>query len=1215
MNGRVSAKHMGGLDSGGHGLQGSLLVVLLLLVSGWSGMASLQPDEISELSPEKVFWVEARTSGGDVDVPSWRVNDLWTYDGYMDVAALLANNGVSSNIQTLTGDLDMWVEDILFMTVENQSTLVYKVRSHALFEANGVSLDGNNGNLDVDYDQTDFIRVSDLATIEMTMDIDVTFTVWGFVNIDIGQMIITNEYSPPREQYDFPLRVGETWTNNYTNTLTWAGASDYFTIPDDSVNQGLSGHGVVAYGDPNVPYGTGCAGSYNVTSYDSNGTPDGFQWYCPAVGNDAWRHIEIEMGLEIDFKLKSITPVQRSTNIDVDLDYPIWIPNANLSAWVNVTDSNGNPLSGQTVQFRYECIGYSTSLTTAANGSAHVVFFTGSALDPSPTTTDYASHGVIAWMSGSKKVGVDTITLDDQLALLDYLPRPIGVSVDRTRDGHTVSLNPVIGYTAIPGDSLEFSVPVLNKGIFAGPASTLEVTAPDGTTSRAPVPALASQAEALVSITWNVPPTQPVGDVSIIFEVDPDGFMTDDANQSNDIGEFEMFIGRLPEANLIQPPATKTMTTIPLDARNSIDPDGGSPHCTFVVEVDVATNETFEEEDCLLENSWDDDGQYHVWLTVTDDENDQDFAQITVTILNRAPWVNITSPKPSIAVESTITFDAHDSGDLDTRNSDAPVDLLWQPPSRSDGTSYECEQGLVGMECTVTPLEEGMFRIQVTVEDDDFATTSNWFDLMVTNIAPSDARITMWRGEEEVIDESNRTPPIWKVFEDEPIILRGDAHDSLNDMDSLSWGWQPDLDIDPNWYLETVGPSSEIQVTWQESGGHIIAMEVIDDDGLSSGVVNGWIEVKNVAPTVEPFGLPMMIAEDEPVELTGVYSDTSSDLDSLRVCWDIDFMVDSDENGDFMDDCDYEGANLAHAWAVHGEHKVRFHVTDDDGEQAEAIVNVSVINRAPKAKAEAEHLTVKVGEEIVIWTNGTSDSASDMANLRFEWDLDTSSDWDDDGDPANDIELTTEINQPLRHVFLTAGTKNIRLRVSDESTTSTVDLIIVVELDEKSLLGGWFDKNTAGVSNYVIILGLVLVALLGVLAFTTMRRGGRPQGEDWLSGGALFEETPLTSAPPTHAFEGPQDAQQDAAPALLDNALQPVGGGVEGTIDGEQTTSEAAAPLADSPDAPTGPPPPIPAEGLPPGWTQEQWEWYGHEWLEEQSQAPPGLADGLDFDL
>ena len=25
--------------------------------------------------------------------------------------------------------------------------------------------------------------------------------------------------------------------------------------------------------------------------------------------------------------------------------------------------------------------------------------------------------------------------------------------------------------------------------------------------------------------------------------------------------------------------------------------------------------------------------------------------------------------------------------------------------------------------------------------------------------------------------------------------------------------------------------------------------------------------------------------------------------------------------------------------------------------------------------------------------------------------------------------------------------------------------------------------------------------------------------------------------------------------------------------------------------------PPVPASGLPEGWTMDQWEWYGHEWL------------------
>ena len=36
-----------------------------------------------------------------------------------------------------------------------------------------------------------------------------------------------------------------------------------------------------------------------------------------------------------------------------------------------------------------------------------------------------------------------------------------------------------------------------------------------------------------------------------------------------------------------------------------------------------------------------------------------------------------------------------------------------------------------------------------------------------------------------------------------------------------------------------------------------------------------------------------------------------------------------------------------------------------------------------------------------------------------------------------------------------------------------------------------------------------------------------------------------------------------------------------------------------TPSAPSGPPP-VPAEGLPPGWSMDQWEHYGEQWLSQQ---------------
>ncbi|DAC60654.1 MAG TPA: hypothetical protein D7I08_00095, partial [Candidatus Poseidoniales archaeon] len=45
------------------------------------------------------------------------------------------------------------------------------------------------------------------------------------------------------------------------------------------------------------------------------------------------------------------------------------------------------------------------------------------------------------------------------------------------------------------------------------------------------------------------------------------------------------------------------------------------------------------------------------------------------------------------------------------------------------------------------------------------------------------------------------------------------------------------------------------------------------------------------------------------------------------------------------------------------------------------------------------------------------------------------------------------------------------------------------------------------------------------------------------------------------------------------------------------TTSTESEPEADSvPQKPTEAPP-LPEGGLPDGWTMDQWQWYGHEWL------------------
>jgi len=103
----------------------ALFIALMLLPSAsvlWTGASQGEP------FPGTARAAESSTrSTTIIDVPEWRVGDNWNYDGYLDVADFVAGSGVSSNVQTLEGTLEVTVVDMYLMNIENDSTLVYEV--------------------------------------------------------------------------------------------------------------------------------------------------------------------------------------------------------------------------------------------------------------------------------------------------------------------------------------------------------------------------------------------------------------------------------------------------------------------------------------------------------------------------------------------------------------------------------------------------------------------------------------------------------------------------------------------------------------------------------------------------------------------------------------------------------------------------------------------------------------------------------------------------------------------------------------------------------------------------------------------------------------------------------------------------------------------------------------------------------------------------------
>jgi len=1125
MNCMHPAHYMGRHCSTTNRIFSSLLFTCILLTATLAAFAfgepEVAPSRDLETSEFEGANAGARVSEGDVDVPVLHKGDRWTYHGVFDVEEMIASSGVSTDAETLVGELDMWVEDLTTWTVDNHSSIAYRVKSEGEFIGLNITLSGTLGDIEVIYASTDIIRAGDLATIRTEVYMHVKFWINPSQYIDVAEITVTDSFHEPVEDYDFPLRVGEEWTNDFLDVNWWQGGSNFFTIPEDDTLAYETSHQVMSVGDPVVEY-AGCENSYNVTAFDENETVTSFRWWCPAAKNDAWRHFQNALGMYVDFYLIDFEPATTDKYFEVELEYPTWALNMPLGVWVNVTDANGTPIAGQIFILRYEYEDVWITKTTEANGSAFVLLNTSDPLDSTPSNHDYASHGIVAWDPVEEYFGVDTLTLDDELVVLDYRPRPGGISVDRQRGNDSLTLNPVYGFNAIPGDEIQFTIPIENKGTTGGPASELEMVEPDGSAQRGGIDSLPPVGEDVLQFTWTVPAEQPSDWVSFSFEVDPDDLMTGDVNQSNDIATFDLYIGRIPSASLAAIPPTPTLTNFTIDATGSSDADGGTIHCTFEVEVTYGDFDTFQAPDCQLELNWTDNGLFLIELTVSDEENDVDSTSMTVEILNRLPWVNIEASVDTIDAEQSVHFDAYDSDDDDTLDSSAPISFRWLPPTRSDGVEYTCDQGPITMECTVTPMEEGDFVMQLSATDDDDEEIIASYTVDITNIAPRDVVIRMDGG---TAANDEPAPATWEVDEDQEVTLSAEATDTLNDQNSLNWNWHVDAADDPTRTDVTTGGDSEIEVVWTEDGTHRIELEVIDDNGASAGIAVGFVMVNNVPPTVGQFGPLLPVGEDRILEMRGTYSDTESDLENLRVCWDVDLTNDADDDLNERNDCDYIGIDLAHSWPEAGEYQIRFHATDDDGAVAEALVNVTVVNLRPKAKAVAEVTALKVGEELVIWTNETTDTESDMSLLRFVWDVDTAVDSDGDGDPKNDVDKMTSRSNPLRHTYDTPGTKTVRLTVSDEGYSSTVEIQIAVQPAEKSLMG--LLGSTAGISNLLIVIGLVVMAAV-ILGATSVLRKGDEQ-EAWVE--EEFNEDGADGGEELEAIEteGGSDAGDDSA--------------------------------------------------------------------------------------
>jgi hypothetical protein len=562
----------------------------------------------------------------------------------------------------------------------------------------------------------------------------------------------------------------------------------------------------------------------------------------------------------------------------------------------------------------------------------------------------------------------------------------------------------------------------------------------------------------------------------------------------------------------------------------------------------------------MLNWTWTNDGDYPIEVTITDEEQDQVEGILDVVILNRAPNIEVVSARTEVKVEHPVTLYAY-ANDTDSEDSfPGVVDVYWP--------NAICDEGYYTRICTTTAPTEGWHTFQAVGVDDDSAMTMASIDIRFTNIDPHGLSVTMTNDSGPLPLDVQQT---WHVQEDQIVNLRGQALDSIDDLDGLTHRWWPD-DAQPNLIKTFDGRISEFEMMWETAGLHRMRLEVSDSEGASSGTYERWVSVANVPPVVQPLEGVLPLAEGEEVRLVGNATDTPSDYDSLVRCWDIDPGLDSNDIGGADDDCDVIGDELVWHWNTSGIHTVIYHVTDDDGVRVSQILSIDVLNIPPIVRTR--EISCLALDTCVLDATGTIDSLNDLDQITVVWDLDTSVDSNGDGIKDNDAD---EVGKRIEHTFTKQGSYTLRVMAWDENPERPGTRIINVEIGapERTLVEDLGAALAGDEANPIVQLSLLAFVLILLAMMTRRRRSGRHQRAiERLDRqqNEIFSDEEVGLMP--HEISARRNRPQDPP--------------VERAFDSATSAEHVSAA------------PPIPESGLPNGWTMEQWEYYGQQWLDSQ---------------
>ncbi len=402
--------------------------VLLTLVLLSTGLGTL----VQSASDEPVI-----LAGPQAEVPTWQIGDWWDYE---------LGGGVSAMGTTMsaTGNIRFDVTDIMTQNIMGTFYHLYNVSVSGSFTGSGsgtvqgvpftatvtsATLGGfwwiERGDLAVIVDNETIVASGDVTTFMGTFPL--------ILNAEVQ-----NNYAPSREDFDFPMEVGDRWDLS-VNMMTTGYVYYFVDIPgfpiEDTVP--LTNPGTLAgtsYCNQtsmiNVPAGT-------FDSYEASMGATDERWYSETVGYMVkWEsHGGFGMFGDVWVNLTSYDRVAPTMAVDEYLIPDIVNPGGNVT--VNGT---GAPLSN--VNVRMPATGDIWVTLTNSVGEYSINITAPVIPDNTPTPTDFASHGVIVEVDDGFTTGysVRTLTLiipDLFVQNISFNPTPAdGVPTDISAEIH-----------------------------------------------------------------------------------------------------------------------------------------------------------------------------------------------------------------------------------------------------------------------------------------------------------------------------------------------------------------------------------------------------------------------------------------------------------------------------------------------------------------------------------------------------------------------------------------------------------------------------------------------------------------------------------------------------------------------------------------------------------------------------------------------------------